>query len=560
MPINNALTPEGINALGAAFGFYPQLRRNRTAQDPRAALDMPVQALRGRLAATAGMPSDILNMLRTPMPMEMYGDTDYGSQTQVPYGSQELLKTLPLPPQGPAQQAAANLGALVPMTPAEALQAARLARQAALAGGKTVRQAAKIAGEELNAAMMGERPGTLLGAMMPKPLFAVSPKPTVMRPQRNAYPEIYSDPRELAAEAASRVAKEDPLLQQLFGVSRQDLFDISQQGTRAGNMTERPFKAAANAKGAAHASEVMNPRNENRLLDLIKEAKAHPDLYQGMASWYTMDPLFQQFKKVYGAEKAVEEYNKFNTLTGMASPGSEVLTEFNRGTGANWLSKQNRFKDFQKYGGLAEFRRGADFPEDMRGIIGHPYHSTAHSGPMSKYVESGVLDMGSAKVPSYIHASGVPETGFQTQWPVGDAHWSRIVGLPDVRGAATKKGVASVPNASASVPEMTALGPWWKDRIAAQAGIEAVPAQAVVWGAGSGATGVTSPIGAGKLELLAQQIGKAAKRMDVSPEVARDMIIRGEAHAGFIDAKLAAAIAGASAAGLLGNKFLRERK
>jgi hypothetical protein len=175
MPINNALTPEGLNALGAAFGFYPQLRRNRTVQDPQAALDMPVQALRGRVAATAGMPSDILNMLRTPTPMEMYGDTDYGPQTQVPYGSQELLKTLPLPPQGPAQQAAANLGALAPMTPMEALQAARLARQAALAGGKTVKQAAKIAGEELNAAMMGERPGTLLGAMTPQPLFAVPP-------------------------------------------------------------------------------------------------------------------------------------------------------------------------------------------------------------------------------------------------------------------------------------------------------------------------------------------------------------------------------------------------
>jgi hypothetical protein len=442
----------------------------------------------------------------------------------------------------------------------EALQAARLARQAALAGGKTVKQAARIVGEELNAAMMGERSGTLLGAITPQPLFAVSPRPTVMRPQRNAYPEIYSDPRTLAAEAASRVAKEDPLLQQLFGVSRQDLFDISEQGTRAGNMTERPFKAAANAKGAAHASEVMNLRNENRLLDLIKEAKNYPNLYQGMASWYTMDPLFQQFQKIYGVERAIEEYNKFNTLTGMASPGSEVLTEFNRGTGANWLSKQNRFNDFQKYGGLAEFRRGADYPQDMRGIIGHPYHSTAHSGPMSKYVESGVLDMGSAKVPSYIHASGVPETGFQTQWPVGDAHWSRIVGLPDVRGATTKKGVETVPNASASVPEMTALGPWWKDRIAAQAGIEAVPAQAVVWGAGSGATGVTSPIGAGKLELLAQQIGKAAKRMNVSPEVARDMIILGEGHAGFIDAKLAAAIAGASAAGLLGNEFLGKRK
>jgi hypothetical protein len=151
MPINNALTPEGLNALGAAFGFYPQLRRNRTVQDPRAALDMPVQALRGRVAATAGMPSDILNMLRTPMPMEMYGDVDYGPQTQVPYGSQELLKTLPLPPQGPAQQAAANLGALAPMTPAEALQAARLARQTALAGGR-----ATVAGGKALAPVAGD--------------------------------------------------------------------------------------------------------------------------------------------------------------------------------------------------------------------------------------------------------------------------------------------------------------------------------------------------------------------------------------------------------------------
>jgi hypothetical protein len=170
MPINNALTPEGLNALGAAFGFYPQLRRNRTVQDPRAALDMPVQALRGRVAATAGMPSDILNMVRTPMPMEMYGDVDYGPQTQVPYGSQELLKTLPLPPQGPAQQAAANLGALAPMTPAEALQAARLARQAALAGGQAAMKAG-MAGERYAERVVpgimerGGMPAQMLGAM-----------------------------------------------------------------------------------------------------------------------------------------------------------------------------------------------------------------------------------------------------------------------------------------------------------------------------------------------------------------------------------------------------------
>jgi hypothetical protein len=187
MPINNALTPEGLNALGAAFGYYPQLRRNRTVQDPRAALDIPVQVVRGRVATTLGTVPDILNMLRTPMPMEMYGDTDYGPQTQVPYGSQELLKTLPLPPQGPAQQAAANLGALAPMTPAEALQAARLARQAALAGGRGAKAVGRMAGEELNAAMFGERPNTILGALTPQPKFMVSPENKNMLAYRGSH-------------------------------------------------------------------------------------------------------------------------------------------------------------------------------------------------------------------------------------------------------------------------------------------------------------------------------------------------------------------------------------
>lgn len=142
MPVNNALTPEGQNSLGAAFGYFPQLRRNRTVQDPRLAADVPLQFLRGRAAATLGAPSDILNFLRSPLPMEVAGDVDYGPQVQVPYGSQELLRTLPLPPQGAAQAAAGNVGAVIPMSPAEALAAARAARQAAFATGRAVGPAA----------------------------------------------------------------------------------------------------------------------------------------------------------------------------------------------------------------------------------------------------------------------------------------------------------------------------------------------------------------------------------------------------------------------------------
>jgi hypothetical protein len=171
MPVNNALTPEGSNALGAAFGYYPQLRRNRQFNDPVASSEMPLQFMRGRLATTMGTPSDILNMFRSPNPMEVYGDVNYAPQQQVPYGSQELMQTLPLPPQGPAQQMAGVVGSVVPLSPAEILQSARLARQAALAGGKVGKSLGKYAGEEFNATLLGERPNTMLGAVTPQPMF-----------------------------------------------------------------------------------------------------------------------------------------------------------------------------------------------------------------------------------------------------------------------------------------------------------------------------------------------------------------------------------------------------
>jgi hypothetical protein len=70
---------------------------------------------------------------------------------------------------------AGNIGAVAPLSPAEILQTARLARKAAMAGGATAKQAGRLVGEELNAAMLGERPNTLLGAITPKPMFAVEP-------------------------------------------------------------------------------------------------------------------------------------------------------------------------------------------------------------------------------------------------------------------------------------------------------------------------------------------------------------------------------------------------
>ena len=143
---------------------------------------------------------------------------------------------------------------------------------------------------------------------------------------------------------------------------------------------------------------------------------------------------------------------------------------------------------------------------------------------MGNYVESGAYPM-SPKVPMYIQAAGVPETGFQTRIPVGDAHWSRATGLADVRTAKNY-------GASVSTPEMQALAPWWREKIAAEHGLESVPAQAITWGLFGRQTGVDTPVGAPKLELLADEIMKASKRTGIDPLTMRDLILSGQAYAG----------------------------
>jgi len=349
-------------------------------------------------------------------------------------------------------------------------------------------------------------------------------KPTVKEAERIAYPGIYDDPRVIAEKAASRVAPESTAMKQLFGVTRDDLYEMSKG--RKGNIEGKLPGAAENPKGSKAAEKVMTKKNEQRLLDALYESEKYPELVKGMDPWYAMDPLFKHMVQLMGEEKAIQEYKKFNTLLGMASPGSEVTTEIPRGTAAYFLQKEGRFPEFEEFAGMpAAKRREINFPQDILNVPGHMYHKTAHSTPMAKFLETGELGMDSPKVPMYIEASGVPETGFQTDVPVGDAHWSRAVGLGDTR---TSKNFG----ASVSTPEMSMLAPWWRKKIAGEVGIESVPAQARAWGLFSPQTGVTTPIGKPKLEMISDKIMETATRLNISPEDARDLVLTGKTYAG----------------------------
>jgi hypothetical protein len=356
--------------------------------------------------------------------------------------------------------------------------------------------------------------------------------PTVANPLRAAFPGIYSNPSRIAAEANRMVAPEDPALKELFGVTRDDLYGALQDRVGGQAQTIKRPKTGR-IPTSPKLESIMSEANTNRLLEGISTARREaPDLVRSMAPWYVMDPMYRRQVELVGEEEATRLFNQMNTLTGMSSPGSGVEAELLRGTAANYLVEKGRFGDFVNKVGIPLDERGSDFPSDIIDVPGHAYHATSHTKPMVNYLKpeyhgDRAVDMKSVKVPSYIEAGGVPGVEgipFQTKTPIGDAHFSRSVGLADVRESGDW-------GASISGPELRGLEDWWQKDIAEPSGYEAVPAQAINWGLYAPQTGVETRIGAGKLELLARRIMDKAKRTGENPYDLRDRVLKGQAFA-----------------------------
>lgn len=350
------------------------------------------------------------------------------------------------------------------------------------------------------------------------------------------YPGIWESPRSLAESAAERVAPESGAMKQLFGVDRDDLYQISQ---RVGNRPGDIFEPKGSPRSQT-ASAVMTPRNTQRMQDQLYEASKHPELYKGMHSWYVSDPVYSRLLQLVPKDEADRLFSRFNMFTGMSSPGSDVNTEIARGTAANYFNNLGSFDLFKDIGGIPQSRKRelmekaiADrnnflmaHPEIVD-VPGHPYHSTSQALPMEKMIANNyAIDMDSPKVPLYIQAFGDPRhpLGFQTDSAVPDAHFTRNIGISDIRRSAT-------PGASASTSEYRPIRQWWRDQVTRPMGIEPVPGQAIVWGVGSKGTGVETALGAPKLEIISDYIMRRARETGTPPDVMRDMVLQGKAFA-----------------------------
>jgi hypothetical protein len=340
---------------------------------------------------------------------------------------------------------------------------------------------------------------------------------TVRDPVRIEAPGIYKDPRVITREATEQLAPESPALKQLFGVTRQDLADIA--ASRSGNVAPQDIPGMTWPTGRGGGppvtpeavQQIMNPRNAQRYIDVLAESSKVPGLAQTRA-WYVMDPAYRRLEELVGPEEAVRMYTRSNRMTGPFSASSPVDWELQRGSRAAMMANQGRWPEFLQYGGVAEEQR-PKYLTELFPMPGHMAHSTAHTPALTRWLGGEPFEMGTGKVPGYISASGVPQTGFQTGYPVIDAHMGTSTGYYDVRPTA---GV------SMGKRETHPIGQWFGQEVAKPMGIEPVSAQAQGWSVFGPQTGVASTIGAPKLEIAADEIMRRARREGLDPEAVRD--------------------------------------
>ena len=127
---------------------------------------MPLDVMRGRLAGMLGTPTDLANLLKSPMPTEMFGETNYEPAQQLPYGSEYFLKNLPLAPTSRVGEVAGQAGSFVPLNP---MPAARAAAAGVKALGPTAGRMAEGYLQRQGLILNAKEPEMSLAGMMDNP-------------------------------------------------------------------------------------------------------------------------------------------------------------------------------------------------------------------------------------------------------------------------------------------------------------------------------------------------------------------------------------------------------
>jgi proteasome lid subunit RPN8/RPN11 len=406
--------------------------------------------------------------------------------------------------------------------PVQAFGAGDLVKKTAKGAAKSWRtKTAEELEAEVRAANRGAKPSSIFNSPEINPRLQ-----TVDDPRRVAFPLIYSDPKDIvswAKEAYSPDAGRDNPMFRLFGHTRQSLDELSRDNKPFDlprpNTPDWAAYIPKSGEGAAVAPQVTTRRNANRIIDVLGLGLEDPDL-KTMRSWYELGPLWERMNRLGMSDR---DMRNLNTRMGVMSPEAMPDVEVGRGFMANYLLKNNRFDDFARYGGVPGHLRSTEYgvPEDMLWSMGHKNHDAHMAGLMENEFAGRLWPGERNKVNTYVAASDpiLPLFGM----PVADSHWSRMLGLPDVRTSTRHGGVKK----NASNPEYQIVAPWWNRKVADAVDEYPRDAQALAWGLFGPTTGVRK-IGVPKLEIIAKHIDDVARAHGMDPLLARDRMLTGE--------------------------------
>lgn len=331
-------------------------------------------------------------------------------------------------------------------------------------------------------------------------------------------PGVYGPTDEVVRIADIRADPDSGAMGRVFGLDREELYDLHQGRPRG---TDLGFEFGPRSKGAKHVSRITNPRNAQRLVDAMTEARKYPNLYKGSAAWYEMEPLFDRLKQLTSNPEG--KFRDLIDTTAVMSPRAAVVPELERGTHALMLRNQGRAEEFRPYGEIPSPQRPDDFPPELQGMPGSMAHKV-HSTMLENLDRTGGIITDQAKVPMYSKGHyGSPDIPYNTRMGAPDAHNARAIGLTDVRPA--KKGDLG---GNASRPEVYSMLDWFENKVAGASGHSGTDAQALLWNIFAPFTGVKTKIGKSKLELMSEGIERAALHNKIPIGEARDRVIMGE--------------------------------
>ena len=370
---------------------------------------------------------------------------------------------------------------------------------------------------------------------------------TVRNPTGKSFPGIYQDPATQVAQGAEMIAPENPLMRDLFGVTRQDLDDLTRQyqGQMAAQNVDIPVWQTT-PRGAPHVQNVMTPGNVQRMQDTLALGAADPR-FASSYGWYWNEPLRQKYIEEWGPEEGARRFDQFMQQSSVMSAGSPVPLEIRRASLLNMLENEGRGGEFLSGNLTSGENLMQAFPDIFRdtaeaGGYGHIYHRTAHAPALQRLQETGQFFdeesmVKAAKTPNYFYS----KTGENIMYPTADAHFVRGTGLADVRTGKETGG-------SIGHTEAGRMREFFREDVAQPLGMEGSPAQALMWNVLAPQTGVKTQVGKPYLELMTDAAEREAARLGITPQEVLDMFIRGQGKLGMA---IPGAVMGGGLMGLL---------